>query len=160
MQAAIAKASVGSPLFIKLDLDCPVLKEDDPALLKLWNYIISRARVFGRAMRFNNQLLFLEPGQFIFGRIQASHDLGLSEWVVRSRINSLVDLGVLKKVCHKGGKRGYSIYQLLLKNVNKVQSKEEKSPQTQFPLTKPVYEITATTKKESFFSKKKQNPSI
>lgn len=157
MQAAIAEASVGSPLFIKLDLDCPVLKEDDPALLKLWNYIISRARVFGRAMRFNNQLLFLEPGQFIFGRIQASQDLDLSEWVVRSRINSLVDLGVLKKVCHKGGKRGYSIYQLLLKNVNKIQPKEEKSPQTQFPLTKPVCEITATTKKESFFSKKKQN---
>jgi len=92
VQAAIAEASVGSPLFIKLDLDCPVLKEDDPALLKLWNYIISRARVFGRTMRFNNQILFLEPGQFIFGRIQASQELDLSEWVVRSRINSLVDL--------------------------------------------------------------------
>ena len=157
MQAAIEEASEGTPLFLKLDIDCPILDETDSALLKLWNYMIKRARVFSRGMRFNNKPLFLAPGQFIFGRIQASFDLGLSEWVIRTRIKSLIEMGLLKKVFHKDGKRGYSVYEILLKNVNKSKPKEDKSPQTQKPLIKPALSSSATTKKESIFSKKKQN---
>ena len=157
MQAAIESASEGNPLFLKLDLDCPILDETDSALIKLWHYMIKRARIFSRGLRFNNKPLYLAPGQFIFGRIQASFDLGLSEWIIRTRIKSLIDMGLLKKEFHKGGKRGYSVYQLLLKNVNKSTPKKEKSPQTQKTLSKPKTELQPTTKKESIFSKKKQN---
>ena len=157
MQAAIEDASEGNPLFLKLDLDCPILDETDSALLKLWHYIVKRARIFSCGMRFNNKPLFLAPGQFIFGRIQASFDLGLSEWTIRTRIKSLIDMGLLKKAFHKDGKRGYSVYQILLKNVNNPTPKKEKSPQTQNPLVKPKTASAPTTKKESIFSKKKQN---
>ena len=157
MQAAIEDASEGNPLFLKLDLDCPILDETDSALLKLWHYIVKRARIFSCGMRFNNKPLFLAPGQFIFGRIQASFDLGLSEWTIRTRIKSLIDMGLLKKAFHKDGKRGYSVYQILLKNVNNPTPKKEKSPQTQNPLVKPKTAPAPTTKKESIFSKKKQN---
>jgi len=69
----------------------------------------------------------------------------------------MIDLGILKKVSQKGGKRGYSIYELLLKNVNSFKRKAPKSPQTKNPLRKPVSEVIPTTKKESIFLKKKQN---
>ena len=50
---------------------------DNPKLLKVWNWCLLKARHEQGEIYFVRQKVFLQPGQFVFGRKKAAQELGM-----------------------------------------------------------------------------------
>ena len=112
MSLPLSGPARNSDLFYKQHHNNPVFQSDDLDLIKLWNYFGERARLSAGTIRLNGDYLSLEKGQLLFGRFQASKDLNISEWKIRDRVKKLIGMELIRKVGEKGGKMGYSIYQI------------------------------------------------
>lgn len=60
-----------------------------------WTYCLLRARHKAGAVKVGFQEITLQPGQFIFGRLQAARDLAMSEWKIRHCLTFLKSSGNL-----------------------------------------------------------------
>ena len=61
----------------------------------LFSYCLLKATYKGRKVIHGGREIFLEPGQFIFGRRVASEETGLSEREIRTALASLINLEIL-----------------------------------------------------------------
>ena len=113
MSLSPSQAAQKSDLFYKQSKNCPVIGSGDLALINLHHFLKGRAALSRQTVPVNKETVGLEKGQLIFGRFSAMRATGLTESVVRTRMKKLVELGQIKKVSHKDGKLGYSIYQVL-----------------------------------------------
>jgi hypothetical protein len=154
VSSSLSQAAQKPDLFYKQDFNNPVFQSDDPALMKIWNHFCQRARIYSRAIRWNNKFIPLERGQLIFGRIKASQNLNLTEWKIRDRVKKLVDLGLISKVSEKQGKRGYSVYQVV-SMIEQSPSITSQPPQSLKRLTSRSPKEGSATKKERLDRKRK-----
>lgn len=68
---------------------------DNSVLLKIWVWCLFKATYKAREQVVGNQIIKLEPGQFIYGRIKCADELGISESMLYRHMMTLKKLGNL-----------------------------------------------------------------
>lgn len=61
----------------------------NPSIFRLWAWCLMKATYKQITMQVNWRTVTLDPGQFIFGRLQASKETGLSQQTVRTCLQAL-----------------------------------------------------------------------
>jgi len=100
-------------LFYKQSNQCPVLSSRDLPLIELFHFLKGRAALSRQSVPINKETVILEKNQLLFGRFSAMRHTGLSESVIRNRMKKLMEMNQIRKISHKNGKMGYSIYQVI-----------------------------------------------
>jgi hypothetical protein len=70
----------------------------NPKLWTFWSYCLLKASHKQTTTLVGNQQVFLEPGQFVFGRKRAATDLDMSEKNIRTFVETLVRMGNLRAI--------------------------------------------------------------
>ena len=76
--------------FDRADLRNGMLKNHN--LWVFWSYCKFKATYKEQCLHMNNEAVLLKPGQFIFGRMIAAQETGLSEQTVRTCVKTLVKI--------------------------------------------------------------------
>jgi len=102
----------------------------DHGLWAFWSYCLLRANHKACTVKVGFQEIRLEAGQFIFGRIQASRDLNMTEWKIRQCLTFLKRSGNLtSKTTNK-----FSI--ITITNWDTYQGKDNGKPPAKPPATR------------------------
>lgn len=131
MSLPLSGSARNSDLFYKQSNQCPVLSSRDLPLIELFHFLKGRAALSRHSVPINKDTVILEKGQLIFGRYSAMRHTGLSESVIRTRMKKLIDMNQVRKISHKNGKMGYSIYQIL--PFSEPPSKKSKKTRRNYP---------------------------
>lgn len=74
-------------------LECPI--SEHPEYFSVWGHLLLRAQYSQTKTVIGRQVISLNPGQLVFGRIKFSEDTGVSESKVRSALDILKALGMI-----------------------------------------------------------------
>ena len=68
---------------------------DNPKLLKIWVWCLCKASHTECEKLVGRQIVKLEPGQFVFGRLKAAESLSMNDRTVYDYIKTLEKLGMI-----------------------------------------------------------------
>lgn len=95
----------------------------DPQFLCFCVWIFSRITYAKKIIHFNGSTIFLEKGEFVFGRKKCNEETGISEQTIRTYLKRLIRVGLIENVTVKSTNK-YSVHRVCLEHFEEITNQQ------------------------------------